>query len=185
MNKPITLLLLLLVLSFNCANDNHQTNTINEIDKIEVYKANDGFTINDTLYKLHFQIEETKENKNNLVVSIELYNNSYYISPTEKKEFKGKFTIDLGSYDKLTFNENIIETPRSVGKLSPNTYVEGSVNWVKENTTYKQPLKVLSQDDFEVFGRVIFTIEPRCTLEEIPFSISYHSGKMTIKYPKC
>ncbi len=43
----------------------------------------------------------------------------------------------------------------------------------------------MSEDNFEVFGRIQFTIEPRCSLEEIPFALSYQNGVIKIYSPKC
>ena len=144
---------------------------------------NEVLTETDELYTLQIKIEKTENNKHNLIIAIELHNGSSFISPFEKKEFTGKFFMDLGSFDQLAFDGNIIETPRSVATFDP--YSKEPVIWVIENTTYKQPLNILSEGDFEVFGRVRFTIEPRCTLEEIPFAISYQDGVMTLKSPKC
>jgi len=151
--------------------------------EIEESKTNEAFTINDELYTLQFKIEKTENNKLNLIVAIELHDGSSFISPHERKEFKGKFYMDLGSYDQINFDGDIIETPRA------NAIFDGSsfkpVIWVKENTTYKQSLNILSDDDYEVFGMLKFTIEPRCTLEQIPFAIKYQDGVMTLYSPKC
>ena len=186
MNKLITLLLL--VLSFNYANDKHQTNTSKDIVKIEEPKTiitSEVLNITDELYNLQIKIEATENNKHNLVVAIELHNDSYFISPNATRDFKGKFNIDLGSYDKLDFNGNLIETPRSVEEFDKHPFTNGLVNWVRVNTIYKQSLNVMSEDNFEVFGRIQFTIEPRCSLEEIPFALSYQNGVIKIYSPKC
>ncbi|GGK50315.1 MULTISPECIES: hypothetical protein [Flavobacteriaceae] len=87
--------------------------------------------------------------------------------------------MDLGSYKDLNFNGTIIKTPLSVVEKA------SQVNWVRENTTYKRPLKVKSKYDFEAFGRIRFTIEPRCTLEEIPLGIICKDGILKITSPKC
>lgn len=183
MNKLTTIALLLLNITFSTSQQ--QLETIQETNKTEEPKVGEEFTINDSLYNLHFQLEKTNDDKHNLVISIELKNGSYYISPNAKRDFTGKFFMDLGSYKDLTFNGDIQETPRSVEEIDPHPFVGGTVNWVRVNTSYKQPLQVKSQGDFVVFGRVIFTIEPRCSLEQIPFAISYKEGKMIFIDPKC
>ncbi len=179
MNNLITIALLLLIVGSNIQQSHNEF----EITTIEKPGVNEVLTKTDELYTLQFKIEKTENNKHNLIIAIELHNGSSFISPFEKKEFKGKFFMDLGSYDQLAFDGNIIETPRSVATFDP--YSKEPVIWVIENTTYKQPLNILSEGDFEVFGRVRFTIEPRCSLEEIPFAISYQDGVMTLKSPKC
>jgi len=130
-------------------------------------------------YNIMFDIETTENNTNYLVISMELYNDSYFVSPNAKGNFKGKFYMDLGTYTDINFDGTITETPLSA------IDVESQVNLVRKNTTYKQALKLKSKGDFEVFGRVRFTIEPRCTLEEIPFGIIRKNGVLKITSPKC
>ena len=179
------LIIVLITLFFNCKSDKKQLALISEnkiLSKSEVIK--DFTTVNDKDYTLHFEIEKIK-NKPVLTISINLHNESYFVSPHAKRDFKGKFYMDLGSYKHLDFEGDIMETPRSVVEFDSHPFVNGVVNWVRVNTTYKQVLQVKSQEDFVVFGRVRFTIEPRCTLEEIPFGISYKNGVMTLIDPKC
>ncbi len=179
MNRLTIIVLLLLSLnSFSQQSDN-----IFGITKMEDLYKDEAITLEDDQYTLKIKIEKTKSNKYNLIVDIELHNGSSFISPFEKKVFSGKFYMDLGEYDKLTFNGKIEEMPPSTASF--NTLNNETINWVKVNTKYIQPLKILSEGDFEVFGRVKFTIEPRCTLEEIPFAISYQNGIMKIFSPKC
>jgi len=144
----------------------------------------DFTTIYDENYTLHFEIDET-DNKPSLVISIKLHNDSYFVSPHAKRDFKGKFFMDLGSYEHLDFEGDILETPRSIEEYDAHPFVNGIVNWVRVSTTYKQPLHIKSVEKFVVFGRVRFTIEPRCTLEEIPFGISYESGVIKLIDSKC
>ena len=170
---------LLLFLSIGWVSDKHPT-----INEIENTYTEDVLIIADDLYDLQIKIETTG-NKHNLVFDIKLHKGSQFISPHAKRDFTGKFFMDLGDYTNLKFEGKIIETPMSVEEFDSHPFVFGTVNWVRVNTTYKQPLKLYSQRDFEVFGRVRFTIEPRCSLEEIPFSISYKDGKMKLQKAKC
>ena len=172
-----------MVLFLGINSSTQQSNIEIKTTKIEESKTFEALTIKDELYTLHFKIEKTENNKHSLIVDIELHDGSSFISPHERKEFKGKFYMDLGDYDQLNFDGDIIETPRANAIFYGSSFKP--VIWVKENTTYKQPLNILSDDNFEVFGRVIFTIEPRCTLEQIPFAIKYQDGVMTLFSPKC
>ncbi len=183
MNKLATLVLVLLGISFGTSQE--QTITSLEIVKIEKPEIIKGFTIEDEDYTLHFDIEKAKDNTYSLMVAIELHDGSHYISPFAERDFKGKLYIDLGSYTHLGFKDNIIETPRSTEEVDSHPFVNGTVNWVRVDTSYKLPLEIKSQEDFEVFGRLRFTIEPRCTLEEIPFAISYKEGLLKTFPPKC
>jgi len=183
MNKLITLIVLLISVSYG--KNQEQPETAREIIKTEKPEIINGFSINDKDYTLHFEIENTDNQNPSLIIDVALHNDSHYISPNAKREFKGKFHIDLGNYTHLSFKGDILETPLSVESFDAHPFVNGTVNWVDVNTTYKQPLHVKSKENFEVFGRLRFTIEPRCTLEEIPFAISYQAGIMKITYPKC
>ena len=173
-----------MLLSFCFGTGQQQSKSTQAISILKPEPKN-GFTVNDQDYTLYFDIETAKDQKPTLVITVELHDGSYYISPYAKKDFKGKFYMDLGSYADLDFDGDIIETPRSFEVFDYHPFVDGNVNWVRVNTTYTQPLKILSEDDFEVFGRVRFTIEPRCTLEEIPFAISIEDGVMKVASPKC
>ncbi len=180
MNKLATLAILLLSTAYST-----QTETTQEIVKIEELEIIKGFTVKDKDYTLHFDIEKTKDQQSTLVIAIELHNGAHFISPNAQRDFTGKFYMDLGSYTHLDFEGDIIETPLSVEEFDPHPFTGGLVNWVRVNTTYKQPIQVKSQDDYKVFGRLRFTIEPRCTLEEIPFAIFYQNGIMELISPKC
>ncbi|HCY80824.1 MAG TPA: hypothetical protein DHV22_04055, partial [Xanthomarina gelatinilytica] len=97
-----------------------------------------------------------------------------------KKDFKGKFSMTIEDSSKLNMTDDIIEIPRSVEEMDTHPFVDGKVNWVRENTLYKQNLNILTKDDFEVTGFIRFTIEPRCTYEEIPFKVTQSSGVLQV-----
>ncbi len=175
----------LVVLLLSITTSQQQTETIQEIIKIEKPVSFKEFTINHEDYTLHFNLEKINDQKHNLVITMELHNDSHFISPNAKRDFKGKFYMDLGSYTHLGFKGDIIESPLSQEEFDSHPFVNGTVNWVRVNTIYKQPLQLKTKEDFEVFGRLQFTIEPRCTFEEIPFAISYQNGVMKFIDPKC
>jgi hypothetical protein len=194
MNKLIIPFALLLFIS--CVTDKKQVETP-KLTKGELFllaKANlpkkakkdiinEMQIINDELYTLQFKIETTKNNQHNLVIDMKLHKGSSFISPFEEKEFLGKFYMDLGDYTNLTFDGNLIEAPKANSRY--DGFKNAQVIWVEENTTYKQLLNIKTDEGFEVFGRVIFTIEPRCSLETIPFGLSYKNGKFIFFDPKC
>jgi len=183
MIKLITLVIVLLSISYSTGQQ--QTEPSQETVKLEESEISERFTINDKDYTLHFEIEKVKNQQPTLVIDIELQNGAHFISPNAKRNFTGKFYMDLGDYTHLDFEGDIMETPRSVEEFDPHPFTGGLVNWVRINTTYKQSLQIKSQNDFEVFGRLRFVIEPRCTLEEIPFGLSYEDGILKFIDPKC
>ena len=184
MNKLIASLLLILIIA--CANENNRAQKAPEIAKYESPTLFVGPLYTLESYSIDFQIEKSDNDDYQLSISMILNNGAHYISPYAKRDFKGKFYMDLGAHTDLEFVGDIIETPRSIEEFDPHPFVNGTVNWVRVNTTYYQPLQLKSQKDFEVFGRIQFTIEPRCTFEEIPFVISFKNGEMSVKKnPKC
>ena len=99
-----------------------------------------------------------------------------------QRAFSGKFTIVLDEPGKIQALGTLIEKPLSIEELDQR---EGLVNWVRKSTNYRQKLKILSGENFEVRGHVQFTIEPRCTLEKIPFLLSQKDGKLSLKLDGC
>ena len=176
---------MILLFSISFGIGQQQTEATQKIINIEEPEIIKGIIIDDKDYTLHIDVEKTKDQKYTLLVAIELHNESYFISPNSNGDFSGKFYMDLGNYTHLAFEGDIIETPRSLAAIYLQPSVDGTVDRVHVNTTYKQPLELKSQEDFEVFGRIQFTIEPRCTFEQIPFALSFQNGVIKITSPKC
>ncbi len=183
MNNLITLAILLS--TFSLSTNQPQTDTTLEKSVDEKPVTFKEFSVNHEDYTLHFSLEKGKGLKHILVVAIELHNNSYFVSPNSKRDFKGKFRGDFGATENIDFYGDFVETPLSVEVFDTHPYVRGTVNWVREKTIYKQPLLLKTQEYFQVYGRIIFTIEPRCTLEQIPFSIVHENGELVFVEPKC
>ncbi len=139
----------------------------------------------DEPYKLHLKIDALENNLYDLVVRVNLKKGCYYVSPNSKRDFTGVFKLILKESDQLQKTAQLTETPRSVEEYDPHPYVDGYVNWVRQTTTYNQQLKLKGEDNFKVSGMIQFTIEPRCSLEQIPFIISYENGKMTVEIDHC
>ena len=153
-------------------------------NKIENSVESSGISIDDAEYTMYIDIETTTTNTLNLVVKMELKNGSHFASPHNTRNFKGQFDMDLGSYTDIDFVDTLIETRKPKSSCGSNVY-NTKVNWIKTNTTYRQPLHVISKGDFQAFGRIKFVIEPRCTLEEIPFGIVSENGVFKVIQPNC
>jgi hypothetical protein len=131
-------------------------------------------------YHLDLKIEKTETTTKHLTLFITLKGDAHFVSPYAKRDFKGKFSMTLEENKFIETENHLIEIPPSVEEIDTHHYVNGTVNWVRENTTYKLPFKVLTETDFEVLGLIRFTIEPRCTLEEIPIVVRQESGQLTV-----
>jgi len=132
-------------------------------------------------YDINFQIERETAAQHSLWIVMKLYHNSHYVSPHAKRDFSGKFQVSLDDNPYVALDSNFLETPRSIEEYDPHPFVNGTVNWVRENTRYKYPLHLLSSEDFEVNGMVRFVIEPNCTMEEIRFVIYQEDGILKVE----
>ncbi len=136
-------------------------------------------------YELTYSVEKIRKGQYRMITTMKLFGGSFYVSPHSTGDFKGKFTIEIAPNENLTMGADFEETPRSKEVIDPHPFVGGPVNWVNEDTRYEHRLSINSQEDFEVGGKIIFTIEPKCTLEEIPVMFKYRSGVLTIEAWKC
>ena len=190
MKQFLTLVLYLITLSCSQKDATSNEIAINNLEKEDstttpfLLLTNEVLTINDELYKLQIYVE-TRDNIHQLVFNMQLFKNSYFVSPNAKRDFKGKFYYDFGSYENVEYTGKVIETPLSKEIYDSHPFTNGLVNWVRVNTSYKQPFYVKVEKEFKVFGTVRFTIEPRCSLEEIPFTLIYKNGKFSVTASKC
>ena len=136
-------------------------------------------------YDLDFRLEKTGADTYALITTMELHGGSFYVSPCAKRDFKGKFRVEVANEDHVALAADFTETPRSAEVIDLHPFVEGPVNWVNVNTTYEHRLTVSSKEDFELGGKYVFVIEPKCTLEQVPFLIKQRSGVLTIEKWKC
>lgn len=183
MKNAITFLLLLLFIS--CNTDNSEPNTKNDIAfNTQPLSVEKTFPIEEP-YTIKFLLETTENNETYLIIDMELRNDSHYVSPNAKRDFLGKFTVALKNNEYFSLEGDLIETPRSVEEIDPHPFVNGTVNWVRVNTTYRQKINIKTQEDFEVIGTVQFTIEPRCTLEKVEYIIKSRSGNVYFEKYMC
>ena len=136
-------------------------------------------------YELKLNMYELEMATYDLEISIELKDGAHFVSPNSKGDFKGVFKFVVDENSALEFTTPLIETPLSKEEYDDHPYVNGYVNWVRENTKYNKKIKRTLDKDFQVKGLIQFTIEPRCTLEKIPVIIKYKDGKMTFERLGC
>lgn len=139
--------------------------------------------VNDSLYNLEFGIEKSSDGIYTLVATIDLLNGSYVISPLSNNHFKGTFEFDLSFSPHISVDKAIEETPPSIESIDPFEHVP--VNYVREKTTYRRTLHVFTTEDFDAGSKITFTIEPRCTFEEIPLMIKQRNGVLSIRIVGC
>lgn len=188
MNNSLFYGLVLLSFNYNCKNLNSQEIATNATVQDSVYVGSqpthfsDDLVRDDKLYTSTIRVDKRQNDEYVLSIQMNLKQEAYFVSPISKRDFSGKFTLVLSDADKISTAGTIIETPLSKEEVHKG---EGLVNFVRRNTHYKQTLKVLSNENFEVIGHIQFTIEPRCTMEKIPFTLSYENGKLSLKMDGC
>lgn len=189
MNKLIVILALIVGFSYSSATAQSQPEKAGIDTIVSAYQTTNTAIqyplMHAEPYELKLEVLKLDSDVYDFVVSMHLNNGSFYVSPNAKRDFSGKFTIFIDDTNKLEAVSKLLETPLSIEVFDPHPFVAGKVNWVKENTTYNQKLQRTSEDDFIVTGLIQFTIEPRCSLEKIPFVISYKEGEMTVKIDNC
>ena len=136
-------------------------------------------------YKIKFGVNKLKKDEFELVISMELLNDSFFVSPNAKRDFKGKFTIETDETEDITFVGDMNEIPRSKEEFDPHPFVNGKVNWVRENTKYYLKVKRNNKEDFLVSSNLRFVIEPKCTLEKIPLFIKNQGGYLKFEIRGC
>jgi hypothetical protein len=136
-------------------------------------------------YELNFEVEKVGDVGYQMIATIKLFGGSFYVSPHSTTDFKGKFRIEIAPNENLILGNDFVETPRSKEVIDPHPFVDGPVNWVSVDTKYEYPLIIRSEEDFDIGGKIIFTIEPKCTLEEIPVMFKFRSGVLTVEPWKC
>lgn len=191
MKKIITCLVC--VLSFCCISKTENTNDIAANATCTTltnyqngsFSPFNNFTDNSDPYSAKLRLQPSYDNRYNLVIDMELNNGAYFVSPNSTRDFKGKFTVTYEKAPHITLIDSLIEYPLTVEEHDDHPFVNGKVNWVRQNTTYTQKIKVKTNEDFTVNGFIQFTIEPRCTLEKIPVVIFQENGKLRFEIDNC
>lgn len=140
---------------------------------------------NSNPYNISFSLKKEQKTSYLLIINMQLAEGAYYVSPNSRRDFKGKFKLYIDSKTHLGLDRFLIEQPASTEVYDKNAFVDGYVNWVTENTQYSKQIQVLTNNDFIVHGYVQFTIEPRCTLEKIPFILKQQNGKLVVELDVC
>lgn len=136
-------------------------------------------------YDAEFKVEKAADNQFKLVTSINLHGGSFYVSPHTETDFEGRFRIEVALNENLSIGADFIETPRTKTVIDPHQFVHAPVNWVTENTRYDHPLTINTSEDFEIGGKLIFVIEPKCTLEELPIIFKFKDGVLIVEKWDC
>lgn len=136
-------------------------------------------------YDISFGVKLIDTTTYELSIAMNLNGQSYFVSPNSTRNFKGKFQFVMASNESYINLGPLVETPETKEEIDPHPFVDGPVNWVRQNTMYKQQIQLKTAKDFEVRGHVQFVIEPRCTLEKIPVILKQENGVLKFEVFGC
>ncbi|PNQ73076.1 hypothetical protein C1T31_08785 [Hanstruepera neustonica] len=149
------------------------------------YSLFDQPDLNRELFAVAFRAEAQSHSLYNLIVDMRLKDGGHFVSPNATGYFSGKFTMVIDDTDAFEVIGKLIENPLTKEELDLHPFINGPVNWVRENTTYTQQIQLNTENSFEVHGYIQFTIEPACTLEKIPFIIKQNDGVLKFEFFGC
>jgi len=120
--------------------------------------------LNDSMYSLHAKIK---------IDSIS------YMMPIVNKTMTGIFKVNFLDHPAVNSNYNLIEKACPV--VMNYVWSNPSHKVIKGKVEYVQKFSIGTQTDFVSKGVIQFVIEPRCTLEQFSFTLSYKAGRMNVK----
>jgi|GEM_PF-2330376 len=166
---------------FSCSTGVYEDQLINSNPKSNSNRSsniqNNSNTVDSIQVKL--QVKQIENDYFNFLIKMNMFGDSWIVSPLEKEYPYGEMTIDFDKNDHFVLLDSINETPNSIYKSDPLWKNEYKI--IKGETDLKQKIRLLSITDFEVTGHIFFMLEPICKPYEIEFEISNKSGKITVK----
>ena len=151
-----------------------------ENSTLKNYNAASFTKNNKKSYAITFNIQQIDSKSYHLITNIQLEQGAHFVSPNSKRDFKGKLKINLPENNTIIIDKTLIESPKSTEEYDAHPFIAGFVNWVKVTTRYEQKITLNSKQDFELSGEVEFVIEPDCTLEKVPFTITQQNGNLAV-----
>lgn len=164
-----------------CANDTSNTEAQDSVPvKVQEKNLTDGVEMgNKKDYSIDYSLEKIDTNMYELSTSIELKNQAYLVSHFSADFYRGRFQNDLMPNERLLYVGSMTESPAPVEET--DVWSGEPVKMIRKNTTYKQKIKVIIEEDFTVIGESRFTIEPSCTYEQVHFNLIYNDGILTVE----
>ena len=180
------------LLLFNCNQPVSETKKdLALLNKDEILEVNrpDYTYYYDTITHDHYEIKlgvlDLGDDEYELVINMRLLNDSFFVSPNEKRDFKGKFAVFYDDTAHLTLSSEMEEIPKAIGEIDPHVFMDGKVKVVRDQTRYVQKVKRNSTEDFNNSANLQFVIEPSCTMEKIPLIIVNQGGYLKFHLRGC
>jgi len=133
-------------------------------------------------YELDLSITESADNLYDLNILINLEDGAWLAGPLKNDYWKGKFMLSLDPQDLISLKPKIEITPSAIETIDP--FAKKPMTVIKTNSVIRYQISKETDKDFELYGYIQFVIEPKCTLEKIPFSISHYDGELHFNLAK-
>jgi hypothetical protein len=137
-------------------------------------------TFDDSIH-VEFEIERIDDEFANLIIKMDLFGNTWIVSPLEENYPYGQMTINFNN-NRFIAMSSITENPASESKSNPTW--ENQYKVISGKTILNQKIKLLNDEEFDLSGHIFFVLEPICTATELNFEISNKDGVLTVKQIK-
>lgn len=176
MNKLLFLIGLISI--YSCKSIPEKEKAISNSVEINNSNIEDLLISTPDIYNISLEIDKQKDSTCFLYVSVELFDGAYFMSPLSNLTVDNSFSIEIDENEFISVEGFVEEQPLTVPEY--DSILNESINWVKENTTFKWKLFIQKNSDFEVLGKLQFRIYPKSNVEVIDYVISQQSGKLNI-----
>ena len=135
-------------------------------------------TSDDSIHVI-LNVQKINESEFNFQIEMQLFGESWVLSPLEKEFPYGCMEIEFDQNEKLELIDPISENPES-------KYLNDS-NWQKpyrvisDEVVLEQKLKINSKEDFTLEGYIFFVLEPICNPYRMEFALFYESGNLRVE----
>jgi hypothetical protein len=128
---------------------------------------------------VELQLEKVNAASFNLLIHMNLFGDSWIVSPLEKAYPFGEMTIEFDQNDHFVLIDSIIENPNAVYRNDPNW--EAQYRVISGKTTLSQKIQLISKEDFDITGQIFFILEPICKPNGLYFKITQKDKKLTVQ----
>jgi len=158
-----------MIVSLSCSNgQNSKTNERTSADNFNTIEES---------YSIELSVEKINDTEFKLVTKIRLDSMSY-MAPISNSTMSGIFKININDSIYLNSNHKLIEHACPI--ITNYVWINAPYKVILGYVEYDQKLSLVSSTSFVTSGVFQFVIEPRCTLEKIPFTLSYKNGDMKV-----
>lgn len=133
----------------------------------------------DDSIRVNLNIQKLNENEFNFQIEMQLFGESWIVSPLEEEYPYGCMQIEFDENEKLKLIDAISEKPES--KFLSDSNWDKPYRVISDKIVLEQKLKINSEEDIMVKGNIFFVLEPICNPYQIDFALIYESGNLLVE----